>query len=172
MTRQPANTRPDSVAKTMVRPFVRVFCPARQAQRQRRDGYPGCQPIDPRPRDGRPVPAYLRGVRRRALPDRARLRGRCQVALGTAGAAPKRRHPGRGGRRNRDPRRDRRMLARGRRRIVAGRGRSGGEADQTPVRGRGGGEGERCGVRDRRRRLSCLRHRQRPQAATGRADDG
>ena len=50
-----------------------VFCPARQAQRQRGDGDPGCQPIAPRPRDGRPVPAHLRGVRRRAVPDRAWL---------------------------------------------------------------------------------------------------
>ena len=50
-----------------------LFCPARQAQRRPPDGYPGRQPIAPRPRDGRPVPAHLRGVRRRALPDRAWL---------------------------------------------------------------------------------------------------
>ena len=107
-----------------------------------------------------------------ALPDRAWVRGRRPVALGPAGTAPERRHPGRGGRGNRNPRRDRRCLAGGGRRVITGRRRSSGPADQTPVRGRGGGEGERRGVRDRRRRLSCLRHRQRSQAAPGRADDG
>ena len=63
------------------------------------------------------------------------------------------------------------MLAGSGRRVLTGGGRSGGSPDQTPVRGCGGGAGERCGVPDRRRHLSCLRHRQRPQAAVGRADD-
>ena len=96
----------------------------------------------------------------------ARLRS-ALLALRQSGAIPSR-----GGRRNRDPRRDRRMPAGGGRRIVAGRGRSGGPAGQTPVRGRSRGAGERRGVRDRRRRLPCLRHRQRPQAAPGPTADG
>ena len=71
-------------------PAVRaVFCTGPQAQRRSGDGYPGRQPIAPCPRDGRPVPAHLRGVRRRAMPDRARLRGRCHVALRAADAAPR-----------------------------------------------------------------------------------
>ena len=84
----------------------------------------------------------------------ARLRS-ALLALRQRGAIPS------GGcRRTRDPRRDRRMLAPGGGRIVAGGGRSGGPPDQTPVRGCRRGAGERRGVRDWRRRLPCLRHRQ------------
>ena len=172
MTRQPASTRPDTTAKTMAKAFARFF-----ARPGRRNGVP---PTD--------IPDANRLLRVPAMDVRFRricavfAGGRCLIARGYEADARLRSAllalrqsgaiPSRGCRRTRNPRRDRRMLAGSGRRVLTGGGRSGGSPDQTPVRGCGGGAGERCGVPDRRRRLSCLRHRQRPQAAAGRADDG
>ena len=57
------------------------------------DRPPGRRLADPRVRDGRPLPAHLRRLRRRTLPDRRGLRARRPSAPRPGGAAPGRRHP-------------------------------------------------------------------------------
>ena len=107
MTRQPASTRPDTTAKTMAKAFARFF-----ARPGRRNGVAATE-----------IPDANRLLRVPAMDVRFRricavfAGGRCLIARGyeadarlrsaLAGAAPERRHPGRGCRRTRDPRRDR-----------------------------------------------------------------
>ena len=155
MTRQPASTRPDTTAKTMVQDRSRGFLPGPG----RRNGNAAAETPDTKRLIRVPamdvrfrrICAVFAGGRcliARGYEADARLRS-ALLALRQSGAIPVA-----VAEETATLEEIAECLAGGGRRIVAGRGRSGGPAGQTPVRGRSRGPGERRGVRDQRRRLS------------------
>ena len=172
MTRQPASTRPDTTAKTMAKAFARFF-----ARPGRRNGNAAAE-----------TPDTKRLIRVPAMDVRFRricavfAGGRCLIAPGYEADARLRsallalRQSGAIPVAVAEETATLEEIAECWRAAGAASSPAAGEAaaraDQAPVRGRSRGAGERCGVRDRRRRLPCLRHRQRPQAALGPTADG